>query len=458
MSDRHPSTPVDVATTLRDDAVVRDIVLSTARAFPRRDPQLYASAFHDDGVVVEGEGRASVSPAVHMERLASGPWVAGQQVLTNLVVGVDGDAATVSSFFIDAVAHDPKQQHGAATVLTGGRFRDLLERRDDAWRITERTIEVEWTVQGDASALDLFRASGVTTGDVADQARRLDGCRAPRDTQELLDRQAVIDAIMHCARGVDRLDAEVFDRYFGADMTMAFGAVEVPGPAFAQVSRGDAPNRLATQHAVSNVVVVVDGDRAMAETLLLGVVAYREGFGPAFIDASSSGLGGLMMSGCRYLDDWVRGTDGWALERRVLVQEWTGRFDDSAIPALADRADAVGRRDREDPSYARLFPPRPPADLRELGDRRQIEDAVVETCTTGDAHRYVLNTVVTVDGDAAAAEAYCLAVTRDDDGPAARLHGSRELIDLERAGPGWRVTRTTTIPEWETVAASAVPA
>ncbi len=451
------STPADLGAALRDDAEIRGVVLSTARAFPLRDPKAYAAAFCDDGVVVEPGRRGSLAPVVHMERPVSAPWVGGQQILTNLAVATDGDVATVSSCFIDAVAHDAERSASSAAVLTGGRFRDRLERRDGAWRIAERTISVDWTVEGDASALGLFLTSAVTTADVADRLRVLDSRPGPRDAQELLDRQAVTDAIMRCARGIDRLDEEIFDRYFRPEMTMVVAGNEIPAPAFVQGSRRDAPNRLATQHALSNAFVAVDGDRAVADTLLLGVIAFRDGFGPAFIDTESAGLGGLMLSGCRYVDDWVRGPDGWLLERRVLVQEWMGRFDDSGMLDLLGRPDANGRRDPEDPSYARLFAPTSPADLQELTDRRRIDEAIAEGCTTADGYRYLLTTQVTVDGDAAAAEVYCLTVTGGD-GPAKSLAGSRELIDLARAGSGWRITRTTTIPEWLTVATTAAQA
>ena len=448
-----PTTVTDdapsVLAILQDRVLIRDLILRTAMAIPTRDTAAFRAAFAPDSAIFGPDSGDESTAVDYAARAIGGGWDGRQQVVTNVVIDVHGDEATVSSRFIDAIAPDPSIPGGPATSLTGGRFLDRVVRTSDGWRIVERRIDVEWEASGDAGILAQFRAAGGTTADVVDRERAIAERRGALDEQALVDRQQISDQIARLARGVDRLDATVFATHFSDSMTMAFGATEVPGSTFVGMSSGDAPNRFATQHAVSNVVIAVEGDRAISSTHLFGVISYRPGFGPAFIKEENSATGGLMFSGCRYLDEWARVGAEWRLIRRDLVQEWTGRFDNSTMSDFAGSPAAVGTRDLSDPSYAALLPATPAADVDAVVARELIAEAVA-TAETGAPARHVLTENITVAGSNAVVEAYRLFARIGDD-DTVRIEGGRELLTLERLDDRWQVTDVTLIPEWRTV-------
>jgi hypothetical protein len=54
--------------------------------------------------------------------------------------------------------HIRPMQHNVTTmsfVIDGGRYLDKYEKRDDAWKIVERTIVTDWAHVNDPSAVDL---------------------------------------------------------------------------------------------------------------------------------------------------------------------------------------------------------------------------------------------------------------------------------------------------------------
>jgi hypothetical protein len=57
---------------------------------------------------------------------------------TNVQVAVDGDTAEAKSYFIAFHARD-----GHIAPVVGGRYRDLLERRDRDWTFKERTMNID---------------------------------------------------------------------------------------------------------------------------------------------------------------------------------------------------------------------------------------------------------------------------------------------------------------------------
>jgi len=452
-----PKTVIDdsapLLSTLRDRLQIRDVILRAAMAIPTRDAASLLTFFAEDARVLGYPEGLELSPGEYVSSVTGAEWDGRQQVITNLEIDLDGDVAIASSMFIDTIAPDPAHRPVPTTTMTAGRFVDRVARIDDEWRITQRQIEVDWAVAGDAEILGQFRAAGGTTADVLEREQAIAEQRTALDEQSLIDRQNIADQIARLARGVDRLDLDVFTTHFDDSMTMAFGSIEVPGSTFVGMSSGDAPNRYATQHAVSNVVIAVDGDEALSSTHLFGVISYRPGFGPAFIKERNSATGGLLFSGCRYLDRWQRVTGGWRLVRRDLVQEWTGRFDNTAMADFAASPASVGTRDLGDPSYGALLPVTQAGDLSAVADRESIAEAIIKA-EAGAAARHVLTQTITVAGSRAIVEAYRLFARVGNDGNV-RLEGGRELLTVVNSDGSWRVTDITLIPEWRTVAPDA---
>jgi hypothetical protein len=69
---------------------------------------------------------------------------------------------------------------------------------------------------------------------------------------------------------------------------------------------------VATQHRVSNQLVIIEGDRARGETYCIA-------------DHLSAGEGGrtILTWAIRYQDRWRRDLGQWRFERRLLILDWT---------------------------------------------------------------------------------------------------------------------------------------
>ena len=134
-------------------------------------------------------------------------------------------------------------------------------------------------------------------------------------TTLVADRLAISDLVHAYCQGVDRLDAEGVAALFTEDGT--FVAYATPGatePTSRSEGRaaitkaiGMARHYRQTTHTVGNHLATVDGDRARGETR---VVAYHV--------LGDEGAETLLVWHIRYLDDYVRGREGWRIKERVL--------------------------------------------------------------------------------------------------------------------------------------------
>ena len=131
----------------------------------------------------------------------------------------------------------------------------------------------------------------------------------------VVNRLAISDLVHAYCQGVDRLDPDAVARLFTEDG--AFVAYAEPG-ATEPTSRSEGRDAIKkaigmaryykrTTHTVGNHMAVVDGDRATGETR---VVAYHV--------LGDEGAETLMIWHIRYLDAYVRSTEGWRIGERVL--------------------------------------------------------------------------------------------------------------------------------------------
>ena len=144
MNTAAPSTDVDVV-RLADTAAVVDVCVRNARALDGRDWELLATCFADD-VVVEFEGVEPLhGPAAVVDvcRAALGPLDASQHLLGNHHVTIDGDSAR-SECYVHA-QHVRGALAPADKFVVAGTYRDTLARRDGAWKITSRRLQISWT-------------------------------------------------------------------------------------------------------------------------------------------------------------------------------------------------------------------------------------------------------------------------------------------------------------------------
>jgi ketosteroid isomerase-like protein len=158
--------------------------------------------------------------------------------------------------------------------------------------------------------------------------------------QELLDKQAIREALDRYARGVDRLDAALIASAYHDD------AVDDRGPMGTWHGGAEAAERLIasmgtsmamTTHHLTNVIIALDGDTAGVETYTWGVHAPLAGGEPR-----------RMLTSGRYLDRFERRDGEWRIAHRRNISDMVRMV---SLDDEIDLGPAQSRRDRTDPSY-----------------------------------------------------------------------------------------------------------
>lgn len=177
-----------------------------------------------------------------------------------------------------------------------------------------------------------------------------------RAIADLLAKQEITEVLHRIARGTDRGDTELFASGFHADGEDWHGLAN--GPVANILATLGRSTLLLTQHALSNIMIELDGDLARVETLFSSFHRRRDEGGQLW-DETLRG---------RYLDLFERRGGIWKIARRVVVWDASrvepaqdSWFDQvRARPGAEDRF-VFGRRDRSDMVYSFALPP-------ELGD------------------------------------------------------------------------------------------
>jgi len=158
--------------------------------------------------------------------------------------------------------------------------------------------------------------------------------------QEVTDKQAITEVIYRYCRGLDRMDADGARSVWHADGTADYGSMfEGTGAQFVEWVWGVHAAMARHSHQITNIIIEVDGDRAVSEayvTVALRTRAKAEAERAVEIEARG-----------RYLDRWSRRDGRWAIDHRKFVQDLQRTHD--ADPLEPDEGQS--RRDRSDPSY-----------------------------------------------------------------------------------------------------------
>ena len=175
---------------------------------------------------------------------------------------------------------------------------------------------------------------------------------------DLLAKQEITEVLYRIARGTDRGDPELFASGFHEDGEDWHGLAN--GPVTNIVANLGRSTLLLTQHALSNILIELDGERARVETLFTSFHQRRGEDGQVW-DETLRG---------RYLDLFERRVGTWKIARRVVVWDCSrvepaagSWFDLMRQRPGADDRFVFGRRDRSDMVYDFELP----AELR--GDR-----------------------------------------------------------------------------------------
>lgn len=185
--------------------------------------------------------------------------------------------------------------------------------------------------------------------------------------QRLVDKDAIRDVLLRYARGIDRLDVELFRTVFWDDGGFEDGIVEGPASDFVPQLVGDAVRGMfaATQHFISNErIEFEDAEHASVESCFLAYHLLNPGR-----DNLNAMLGEQRMRelgadyerpyelyvGGRYLDRFEKRSGSWRILRRRFVFDWTSAAPDGGLhhEGLARLCKLQPARDRSDPSYRR---------------------------------------------------------------------------------------------------------
>ena len=159
----------------------------------------------------------------------------------------------------------------------------------------------------------------------------------------LASRLEILDCIHRIARGVDRLDQDIFRSGYHADAMLDFGTMVGTPQRFIDFFFDlHARMHRATAHTICNHVCDIDGESAHAETYWI------------FASENACGIP-TTVAGGRYFDRFERRQGRWAIALRKCFPTWNLTPDNDVSKQIAAAFAGVGHasRDRSDLSYDR---------------------------------------------------------------------------------------------------------
>jgi hypothetical protein len=389
----------DAVQLLVDREAVHDVMIRYADGVDRRDMEQVRSCFAPDLRVVGWGGGFPDREAMITYISGVAIFHTTMHMFGNDYIDVDGDTAHIDCYAM--LTHHIDDTRGVASEMnvSGGRYVESLERREDQWVITQRGGEPHWSTRGVTHVSN--------TDDPA--------------TRWLLDRAEIHDLMMQYALGIDLRDYDRVARCFASSFHAQYGDREFTDPDELIAFVSGVEHFASTTHFLGSQLIELDGDDAWMQTYSL--VTHR----PDEADAS-----GHWFAAGRYLDHLVREEGRWG---------------------IAHRGPSAQRRGAERPTVPRSDDTR----AQRLVDRAAIGDTIVRSALARDAHgdtrHLVNNLVIDIEGDEATAQTYVYATEQGTDGrPSPWSQGARRWIDrLRRVGDAWqlvdRVEETTRVAD-----------
>lgn len=137
-----------------DEFQLRKLVHAYCRAVDRGDIAQLQTFYHHDAV--DAHGGFSVGTADHFldQLTAARPYIRSMQHnITTMNFAISGHAAEGEIYTI--AIHTLAGSGRDLDLVVGGRYLDKYEKRDDGWKIIERTIVTDWARVNDPSSMDL---------------------------------------------------------------------------------------------------------------------------------------------------------------------------------------------------------------------------------------------------------------------------------------------------------------
>jgi hypothetical protein len=163
---------------------------------------------------------------------------------------------------------------------------------------------------------------------------------------ELADREAIKECLYRYSRGTDRCDPDILRTAFWPDAIISHLRLkEINIEEFIANHREFVKAMSNHQHHITNMIINLDGSTAKVESYfwscaLLGADDRWDRIG-----------------GGRYLDKLERRGGEWRIRERFVMSDWFRQFDDGcdfASARLGTPPEAIGKGNREDPSYTWL--------------------------------------------------------------------------------------------------------
>ena len=160
---------------------------------------------------------------------------------------------------------------------------------------------------------------------------------------ELLDKQACVELVYRLARAVDRCDDALLRSLFHPDATDDHGVFHGTASDFADWVMPVLEGMRRTQHMIGNVLIVVEGDRALGESYFIAHHHLPQESGPDV----------FMVAAGRYLDRFERREGAWRIAHRQAAYDWnSAALSTDSWNRAEPGAWTFGARGPEDVSYA----------------------------------------------------------------------------------------------------------
>jgi hypothetical protein len=171
-----------------------------------------------------------------------------------------------------------------------------------------------------------------------------EGSASDAAVRELLDREAIREALLRYCRGVDRMDNELIRSLYHDDAKEHHGGFRGETPDdFITYADERSGTFAATSHFVTNHSIELAGDVAYSEAYVLVVHHGEDADGP--LEAIFGG---------RYVDRFERRGGEWKIADRAVVHDWS-RVDRIQLWERAPMF-VQGLRSRDDAAYWRKSP------------------------------------------------------------------------------------------------------
>ena len=137
-----------------DEFQLRKLVHAYCRAVDRGDFATLRGLYHDDAEDAHGEFSTGTVDDFLSTLAASRPHIRSMQHnVTTVNFAINGNMAEGEIYTI--AMHTFGAHDRDVDVIVGGRYLDKYEKRQDTWKIIERTIVTDWARVNDPSSVDL---------------------------------------------------------------------------------------------------------------------------------------------------------------------------------------------------------------------------------------------------------------------------------------------------------------